>query len=306
MIGREDLGADPDHLREHQYKDPTNLTARMALHAKYVRAPEPWHRWLVGRIDWFEGARVLEVGCGTGALWANAAPVLPAIGLTLTDLSPGMLEAATRTVVALDGVELVEARTADVMELPFTDGAFDVVLANHMLYHLPDIARGVAELARVLDPDGVLMAATNGAHHVDVVAELARQVFGWSSSDFVARRFGKENGPAVLGRCFGSVEWHEHPSTMVVTDPADVEAYITSSTAAQAASPEARAALHDVVEARFRSAGGALEVRTESGCFVARSPKRRHEAFGPAPGPIPSAPSRGPIPSAPSRGPARR
>jgi len=272
---REDLGADPNHLRERQYKDATNLNARMALHTKYVRAPEPWHRWLVGRIDWPEGARVLEVGCGTGALWVNAAPVLPPVRLTLTDLSPGMLEAATRAVHELDGVEVVEARTADVMALPFADGVFDVVLANHMLYHLRDIPGGVAELARVLHDDGALVAATNGARHVDAVADLARQVFGWSSSDFVAERFGKENGASVLHGSFGSVVWHEHPSTMIVTDPADVEAYIMSSTAAQTAAPQARAALHEAVTARFRSAGGVLEVRTESGCFVARSPRPR-------------------------------
>ena len=52
-------------------------------------------------------------------------------------------------------------------------------------------------------------------------------MFGWSTSDFVARRFGKENGDGVLRASFGSVEWHEHPSTMVITDPADVEAYIS-------------------------------------------------------------------------------
>ena len=283
MSRPENLGTDPGHLRERQYKDPGNLEARMALHARYVRASQPWHRWLVGRIDWPEGARVLEVGCGTGALWVRAAPVLPHLRLTLTDLSPGMVGAATEALRPLERIELVDARTADVQDLPFEVGAFDVVVANHMLYHLPDLERGVAELARVLDPAGVLLAATNGAHHLDIVADLSRQALGWSSSDFVARRFGKENGAAVLGVAFGSVEWHEHPSTMVVTDPADVEAYINSSTPAQRASPEARAALHAAIEERFRAAGGSLEVRTESGCFVARSPGRPPEVPSPDP-----------------------
>jgi SAM-dependent methyltransferase len=266
------LGTNPEHLRECQYRDPRNLGARMALHARYTKAPQPWHRWLIGRITWPEGARVLEVGCGTGALWERAAPALPPLRLTLTDLSPGMLETAVTAVGALGGIELVEARTADVMALPFDDGAFDVVVANHMLYHLPDLDRGVAELARVLDASGVLLAATNGAHHLDGVAEISRQVLGWSTSDFVAQRFGKENGGAVLRRAFGSVEWHEHPSTMVISDPDDVEAYITSSSAFQDAAPETLAALRRAIDERFAQGGGSLEVRTESGCFVARSP----------------------------------
>ena len=56
------------------------------LHAKYTRADEPWYPSLVGRITWPAGAEVLEVGCGTGALWANVAPLLPDLRLTLTDL----------------------------------------------------------------------------------------------------------------------------------------------------------------------------------------------------------------------------
>ena len=127
-----------------------------------------------------------------------------------------MLEAAIAAVGPLARIELVEARTADVMELPFETGAFDVVLANHMLYHLPDLDQGVTELARVLDDDGVLLAATNGSHHLDGVAELSRQVLGWSTSDFVAGRFGKENGGRRaaasfrVGRVARTPEHHGH------------------------------------------------------------------------------------------------
>jgi len=67
---REGLGIDHEYLREHQYKDPTNLNARIALHAKYSRADEPWYPWLAGRIEWPEGGEVLEgrlrVRCALG------------------------------------------------------------------------------------------------------------------------------------------------------------------------------------------------------------------------------------------------
>ena len=119
---RENLSIDREYLRESQYKDPTNLNARIALHAKYTQADEPWYPWLVGRIDWPAGAEVLEVGCGTGALWANVAPFLPDLRLTLTDLSEGMLAAAERAVSPLTNIELTEARPCDVQELPFPDG----------------------------------------------------------------------------------------------------------------------------------------------------------------------------------------
>jgi SAM-dependent methyltransferase len=273
---REGLGIDQEYLREHQYKDPTNLNARIALHAKYSRADEPWYPWLAGRIEWPEGGEVLEVGCGSGALWVNIASLLPDLRLTLTDLSDGMVEAATRAVAVLDGIEIVEARACDVQELPFADGAFDVVVANHMLYDVPDPARAAAEFARVLRPDGALMAATNGPRHLDTVADLSRRGLGWSSLDFGDRRFGMSNGATILGTGFGSVEWQHHPSTMVCTDPDDVFAFIASSTAGQEASPEQRLALKGAIEERFRQGNGALTVTTEAGCFVARDPVAGH------------------------------
>jgi SAM-dependent methyltransferase len=226
----------------------------------------------VDRIAWPEGAEVLEVGCGSGALWVNVAPLLPHLRLTLTDFSPGMVDAATAAVAPLPGIELCEARTCDVQDLPFDDGTFDLVVANHMLYHVPDLSQAVAEFARVLRPDGVLMAATNGPRHLSELAAISREALGWSPLDFVDRRFGRTNGAAILGAAFGSVEWHLHPSALVCTDPDDVYAFIASTAPGQEASPEQQDKLRLAIDERFRAGGGSLEVTMESGCFVARDP----------------------------------
>jgi SAM-dependent methyltransferase len=70
-------------------------------------------------------------------------PDLRALGL---DLSPGMGPAAV----------------ADAQRLPLPDASAEAVLAMHMLHHVPDIDRAVAEMARVLRPGGVALAASNG------------------------------------------------------------------------------------------------------------------------------------------------
>jgi hypothetical protein len=72
---RESLGTDAAYLRDKQYKDPTNLNARIALHAQYARAEVPWYPWLAGVVTWPDGADVLEVGCGPGLLWDRIAPL---------------------------------------------------------------------------------------------------------------------------------------------------------------------------------------------------------------------------------------
>ena len=92
----------------------------------------------------------------------------------------------------------VDARIADVQELPFDDGEFDVVVAAWMLYHVPDLDRGVAELARVLRPGGRLVAVTNSRFHL---LEL-RELVGSGPSTL---KFSRENGEAILARRFERV-----------------------------------------------------------------------------------------------------
>ncbi len=273
MARDQSLGTDADYLRDHQYRDPSNLNARIALHAKYSRSDVPWYPWLIGRIDWSPGTRVLEVGCGSGVLWVTVAPLLPGIHLTLTDLSEGMVEAATTAVGALPNIELAGAQTCDARDLPFKDGAFDVVVANHMLYHVPEPARAAAEFARVLTPEGVLMAATNGAHHLDAVRDLTREVFGWSSLDDAIQRFGPENGARILHGAFGAVAWHPHPSTLVCTDPEDVYAFIVSSDPGHEATADELSVLRGTIAARFAAEGGSLTITTEAGCLIADNPR---------------------------------
>jgi len=270
---RRELGTDPDYLRQRQYRDPSNLNARIALHAKYSWADEPWYPWLAGLVEWPANGDVLEVGCGSGALWVNVAALLPPLRLTLSDLSEGMVEAATHAVEPLDGIDLAGARTSDAQDLPFPDASFDVVVANHMLYHVPEPDRAVAEFARVLRPHGVLLAATNGPRHLDALADLSRQALGWSPLDFADGRFGTSSGAAILGTAFTSVEWRPHPSSMVCTDPYDVFAFIASTAAGQEASADERLALKDAIEDRFRAEGGTMTVTVETGCFVARHPR---------------------------------
>ena len=125
--------------------------------------------------------RVLEVGCGWGEL---AEWIARETGATVVavDLSPRMVELARE--------RGVDARVADVQQLPFADGEFDCVVAAWMLYHVPDLDRAFAELARVLRPGGRLVAATNSRFHL---LEL-RELVGSGPSNL---SFSRESGDAA-------------------------------------------------------------------------------------------------------------
>jgi SAM-dependent methyltransferase len=133
--------------------------------------------------------RLLEVGCGTGdfteRLQREAAGNIVAV-----DLSDRM--------VALTKARGVEAACADIETLPFGDGRFDCVLANRVLYHVPDLDRGLGEIARVLRPGGRLIAVTYSDDHLRELSDLV----GWSPRT----TFSAENGAAALRNHFASVE----------------------------------------------------------------------------------------------------
>jgi len=264
------LGRDQDYLRDVQYRDPSKLTARADLHVKYGTAAVRWVPWVIAQVDWPPAGHVLEVGCGPGWLWADAAGLPAGLRLTLTDLSPGMVAVARDRAGASSRLEVVEAKVADAQDLPFGDEAFDVVIANHMLYHVPAPETAVAELARVLRRDGVLMAATNGSRHLRELWEIRAEVFGCPLTSEHPEVFGSVTGAAILRRSFSTVQWREYPDTLRCTLPDDVVAFLTSAPPGEDVSADQLTALRRAVESRFDAGAGVLTITKESGVLLAR------------------------------------
>lgn len=269
-LGR--LGHGPD--LSLQYRDSRNLAVRARLHRRYGTATVGWSEWMAGQGDWPDAGEVLEVGCGAGWLWDGGRARLPrSLRLVLTDRSPGMLAEARGRAGGTGHYAAVGSAVADVQALPFAADRFDTAVANHMLYHVPDRAAVVRELARVLDPDGMLLASTNGRRNLAVLWAIRREVLGTPVPPPHVQAFGAENGAALLGTAFGDVSWVAYPDELVCTSRDDVVAYLLSTTPALDAAAPARAALARAVDARFDAAGGVLRVEKQTGVFRCRRPR---------------------------------
>jgi SAM-dependent methyltransferase len=268
-VNREKLvGRDQEYLREVQYRDPSKLTARADLHAKHGTAAVAWVPWVKAQIDWTANGQVLEVGCGPGWLWADAAGLPAGLRLTLADLSPGMVEEAGRRASAAP-FEVVDARVADAQALPFDTDAFDVVIANHMLYHVPDPQKAVAEFARVLRANGVLVAATSGPRHLIELWQIRAEVFGGSPTSVNPDVFGSLTGAAILRRSFAGVQWRAYPDRLRCTSPDDVVAFLTSAPPGEDATSNQLRDLRRAVDRRFDDEG-VFFITKETGVFLAR------------------------------------
>ena len=260
---------DRDELLFEQYKDGSNLDARIRLHQEFSTAETDLHRWLFERFEFPAGARVLEVGCGTGTLWKQNEGRVPfGLDVTLTDFSPGMLEAAKRALRG--GLHEFTYETADVQDLPFGDGEFDVVVANHMLYHVPDRETAFAEIRRVLKPDGTLYASTGGENHMREIYDVVDQ---FSDGDRLTNtEFTLQNGADQLSAWFDDVELLCHQNALEVTEVEPFVDYVASSVDVEADGPGDLAMddLRAYVEERIAD-DGSIHVTKENGLFVARS-----------------------------------
>lgn len=269
LFAKRDVG----YLREVQYASAKNLNARVALHQKYSTAKEEWFAWLASQVNWPPCHAVLEVGCGTGLFWAHVlADEVSHVDLTVTDLSQSMVD--TTMGVAQDVVGTLHGRAANVEELPFDDASFDLVLANHMLYHAPDPTSAVKEFVRVLRPGGVLVASTNGSRHLAELYDIDTAVFGPTGlRNNNAEIFGAESGLAILREVFDSVEWRGHSDGLECTDVDDVVAYLLSVPPGSFATPEQVDQLISEVSSRMAQANGILRVSKEAGVFLCQLPR---------------------------------
>ena len=255
-------------LIEDQYRDSAKLAARMTIHAKY--GPAGSQASVPGIVTPPPGARVLDVGCGPGRFWLGAQAWPADLTITLTDLSPGMVDEALASVRAIGRWSGVEGRVADVCALPFANGAFDLVLAMHMLYHAPDPDRAVAEIARVLRPGGAVVASTNGELNMAALFELGHAALGGERLDLAAAAFSVESGEAILRRHFAEVDARRAVDVLRVTDPADVVAYLTSFPPGDRATPAMLTRLEAMTVQAFAAGGGVFEITRDTGFLVAR------------------------------------
>lgn len=262
-------GQDREFLLNSQYHTDVNLNARIALHRRYSTNPYPFHRWLFDQIDLAPEARILEVGCGSAAFWQENLDRIPSgWGVTLTDFSAGMLDGARTTLARSE--RRFQFTQADAQNLPFADVAFDAVIANHMLYHVPDRPRALGEIARVLKPGGRLYAATNGSRHLVEIEDALRRSGNDESwwREMSDMPFSLENGASQLEPVFRGVEMRRHDDGLDITEVERLIEYVNSTMTGATLLRSARERFAAVVE-REIAERGRFHVSKDTGLFIA-------------------------------------
>lgn len=209
---------------EKQYRTPENLNTRISIHEKYSVNRQPFGEWILSNYTLGPKDRILELGCGTADMWKGRLSLLgDSARLTLTDFSSGMLLSAKENTA---GDPRVDYRVVDIQNIPFEDASFDAVIANMMLYHVPDLDKGLSEVRRVLKPGGCFYCATYGENGIMAFVNHTLREYGIQGS--VGGSFTLQNGGEALGRHFGTVEKRTREDGLAITHVPDFVSYVLS------------------------------------------------------------------------------
>ncbi len=261
--------SDPAYVAR-QYANVANLEARRQFYQAFSTNKYPWQMWVFDKLLLVPRARVLELGCGAGDLWQQNLPRLPSdLQITLSDISEGMLAQAEQSLAGSG--RAFDFRCIDAQSIPYPDETFDLLIANDMLHHVPDLGKAVTEISRVLKPAGRLYAAGTGSNHMKELTALLKRfdagLAGWRV--LPEQAFSLESGFDLLSEHFSRVALYRYPDALLVTDAGMLMDYILSG---RVQIETARLpALAEIILQSFREHVGQLRITMDTGLFEASS-----------------------------------
>ena len=222
---------DQDYLLHERYKDATSFSLCLQAIKPLQTSKIDWYHWIFEHIRKAPGCRVLELGCGPGDLWReNAEAIPPDWEVTLSDFSAGMLKGAQENLKNIN--HTFAFQVIDAQAIPFATASFDRVIADNMLYHVPDRPRAIAEISRVLKPGGYAYAATFSQHAFAELEPLLRgcSMSTWSDILSFTNNFCLENGREQLAPHFSRINQYNLKNTLVVKSAEPMLAMMRTST----------------------------------------------------------------------------
>lgn len=211
-----------------QYQNAANITARIRLHSLYSTNPLGWFVWLYQQASIQDGMKILEIGCGNGALWQQNLSVLPPhVQIVLSDISAGMIHDVQNR---FRNDARFSCMVFDAAHMPFDDNTFDLVIANHMLFYCDDLSQVLQECARVLKVNGHLEASTYSSRHMKEITELVQSFSPQIvlSKDKLYEKFGLDHGAELLSPYFRDIERRKYQDSIVLHEAEPLIAYILS------------------------------------------------------------------------------
>lgn len=250
------------------YQNAVNLKIRIKLHELYSQNKQGWFPWLYKQIDFNKVNKLLEIGCGDGNLWENNELNMRNREIFLSDISEGMLNAARKKL----GEEF-SYMVIDCQHIPFKKEYFDAVIANHVLFYVHDMDKGLREINRVLKAQGIFYCSTYGNKHMQEITQLVKEFDSeiTLSNHVLFEKFGLENGKMILSEFFHDIELYKYDDELIVDDYKPLFDYIISCHGNQTERLQGKMNEFQLFLEKKVSDSGLIKVTKQAGVFVCKN-----------------------------------
>lgn len=202
-----------------QYKDTSRLDIRIMIHKRYSSNKMGFAKWIYSNYEFEPNMHILELGCGTCEMWVGNLDALNGSKIILTDFSEAMVNKAKKN---LKDSKNISYNVVNIEEIPYEENEFDAVIANMMLYHVPNIPKALTEVNRVLKDGGTFYCATYGENTIlNNVCKLLE--VDLPKNDWV---FTLQNGSEILKPFFTDVKRLDYVDSLEITDIDDLIDYL--------------------------------------------------------------------------------
>jgi len=271
------MSENKEKLKQNQYANSGNFNARIHLHKSFGTNKYPWPFWVFDQLNQAGHAKVLELGGGNGLLWmANAHRIPEHWDITITDISSGMLKDAEMNLANLN--RNFHYEVIDAEQILYSNSTFDIVIANHMLYHVENRGKALFEIKRILKPDGTFYASTVGKRNMLELKEMVNEFDPHSKYDKVLgtleSHFSLENGKEQLLEAFGDVQLALYEDALLVTDAQAIVDYVLSLNGMDSGQmildPGCAEKFKDFLDRKMELSDGKIHISKGSGIFICK------------------------------------
>ncbi len=244
---------------KEQYKTSVNLDIRISIHQKYSTNKQGFGNWILQQYDVRDNYKIIELGCGKGELW-NEFRFPNDVQIIQTDFSEGMMIEAKKN----STINNVVFKQVDIQNIPYNDKEFDMVVANMMLYHVPDLDKGLEEVVRVLKNGSNFYTTTYGENGITEYVQSLLNDNNLINS--LNKTFTLQNGKGILSKYFSKVELRQYEDSLEVTNTNDLIDYIFSMSSVIGVEYSDKARLFEMLESK--KVNGKIIVPKEYGIFI--------------------------------------
>lgn len=211
-----------------QYSNENRLDARIQIY-DFCERKNDWHEWVFDNLDFGNVTGVLELGCGNGILWKNNIHRIPEnVRIVLSDNSQGMVDAAREALGKHH--HQFEFEVIDACQLPFTDNNFQMIIANHMLYHIENKGQVFSEIDRLVTGDGFAYASTlstrNLNEFINIISEFNKSLL--FNNIQTIQNFNLENGKDIISGHFNVADSYIYQNDIIIRNTEPLILYLAS------------------------------------------------------------------------------